>query len=149
MRWPHAGEPPMAPVIPVVRLEPGVSLNGLAPGGIRILARVDDATKIIQQDIVITSGTDRHTRGRHPKGEALDLRTKDYDIPTIVKLLRFLTDTLGPRFTALYEVPVPSSDLMLRRVETVNPAATGPHIHVQVKKGTTYPPDDAGDDLHA
>lgn len=128
------------PLVPVVRCEPGVSLEGLAPGGIRILARVDQATGIIGKDIWITSGTDSHTTGQHPAGNALDLKTIRYDVPTTIRLFRFLADALGPRFTVLYECPVPPADGLLAKIATVNPHATGPHLHVQVKKGTVYPP---------
>jgi hypothetical protein len=131
----------MSDFIPVLRAEADVAFACIAPGGFRILAALDLATKMLGRDLVLTSGTDSHATGRHPVGEAFDVRTKDFDVPTVLRLYRTLTDLLGVRFTVLYEVPIAPSDHMLAKIATVNPHATGPHLHVQVKKGTQYPPD--------
>lgn len=131
----------MSAAIPVLRAEPDVEFRRIAPGGFRILAALDHATSVLGRDLVITSGTDSHGAGRHPVGEAFDVRTRDLDVPSIVRLLRVVQDGLGPRFTVLYETPVPPTDPILARFATVNPHATGEHLHAQVRKGTKYPPE--------
>ena len=67
-------------------------------------------------EVVITSGTDgvHKPTSRHYKGEAVDIRTSNLP-KTFQKLL---SAALGPRFTVLDE---------------------GDHLHVQPRKGTTYP----------
>ncbi|WP_460292378.1 hypothetical protein, partial [Bacillus cereus] len=60
----------------VVRLKPGVKLDGLAPAGIRILAAIDAAAQVLKRDLTVTCGTEGHPpTDPHTCGEALDLRT--------------------------------------------------------------------------
>ena len=69
-------------------------------------------------EVVITSGTDgvHKPNSRHYKGEAVDIRTANLPDPGAFQKL--LSDALGQQFTVLDE---------------------GDHLHVQPRKGTTYP----------
>ena len=128
--------------IPVLRVaDASVKFSTIAPGGFRILAALDSATKVLGFDLILTSGTDSHAAGKHPIGEAYDVSVKGLAIPVIAKAQRFLRQTLGERFTVLYEVPLTPTDPGEAALAFVNPRATGKHLHLQVRKGTTYPPD--------
>lgn len=127
-------------IVPVLRQGDGVEFSVIAPGGFRILAALDHCTQVIDRDLVITAGTDHHHDGRHVTGEAFDVRVKDFDVPTILRLRQTAAAILGPRFTVLYEVPSEPTDPQLKAIAFVNGAASGPHLHVQVKRGTVYPP---------
>ena len=129
---------------PVLRCSVGTKFDQIAPGGFRILAALDAACQAIEHDLTITAGTNDHEQGRHPLGEAYDVRTRDLTSAQILRLLRILTSTLGPAFTVLYERPTPEPDAALAAVAFINPHASGPHLHVQVKKGTWYPPQPTG-----
>ena len=65
---------------------------------------------------------------------ALDVRTSaltDDETLTVYDNLRKL---LGYEFTVLYEVPAKPAGV-LAGIAYVNPAASGPHFHLQVRKG--------------
>ena len=126
--------------IPVLRHRPDVRFNKIAPAGFRILAALDKATKVIGFDLEITSGTDSHTSGQHPLGQAYDVSVKGMTIPVIARLKKFLQQELGERFTVLYEVPDLVTDADEALIAYVNPDASGKHLHLQVRKGTVYPP---------
>lgn len=129
-------------MLPCLRHTPNVTFERIAPGGFRILAALDDATQTIGQDLTITAGTNDHATGRHPLGEAFDIRSKDLDVATILRVYDVLHVRLGPLFTVLYETPTVPSDARLRPIATVNPKASAEHFHVQVKRHTDYPPAD-------
>lgn len=132
--------------IPCLRVGQGVKFDHIAPAGFRILAALDGATKVLSADLEITSGTDSHAAGRHPAGEAYDVSVKGFTVPQVVKVRRFLMQTLGGRFTVLYETPVRPSDPDLLAIAFVNPDATGPHLHLQPVKGTVWPPEEPVND---
>lgn len=136
-----------------VRFKPGAAVHVLAPAGIRILAAIDWAAQAAGIVLTITSGSE--SRGRKPEdphmtGEAFDLSVTDLRGQQIVSLFRHMRQHLGPAFTVLYEVPTMPEDQsnleseVLRSIAYVNPNATAPHIHIQRKKGTTWPPADDG-----
>lgn len=128
-------------MIPVVRCKPGARFDVIAPGGFRILAAIDGAARIIGQDIVIAAGTNDHSGvSRHLIGEAYDISVRDFPMQTLETLIRYLTQFLGPHFTVFYETPEKPTDHDFAKIAIVNPAATGPHLHIQVKKGDLYPP---------
>ena len=77
----------------------------------------------------------------HTLGEAADVSVKGLSADQIEMVLMALRSTLGPLFTVLYEVPKVPSDPTLRPIAYVNVDATGPHLHVQRKKGTIFPPE--------
>ena len=128
--------------IPVVRCKKGVQFAVIAPGGFRILAKLDELSKVIGQDVWITAGTNDHSKGRHPIGEAYDVSVQGWMPAVIVRAVEHLRHVLGERFTVLYETPTTPADPVLARIATVNPHATAPHLHAQVKKDTNYPPVD-------
>lgn len=130
-------------MVPVLRATSDVTLKP-APGGFRILAALDAATKVLGRDLVLTAGTNDHTTGRHPLGEAYDVRTRDLNTPEILRLVEYLGHALGERFYVSYEVPTKPDDPALAAIAVVNQAATGQHIHIQVRRGTVYPPIEKG-----
>lgn len=112
-------------MIPVVRVKDGVEFTLIAPGGARILAALDYVAGQIAHDLTITSACDGAHSGSddpHHRGEAYDVRTKD--LPDKQLALSTLESFLGERFFAWIE-----------DADTDNE-----HIHVQVRKGTVYPP---------
>jgi hypothetical protein len=120
-------------MIPCIRVKEGVSFATIAPGGFRILAALESAADHIAHDITITSGCDGAHSGEsdpHHRGEAYDVRTKD--LPDKQLALNAIKDFLaipegqqeGSRFFAWIE----------------NEGQDNEHIHVQVRKGTVYPP---------
>jgi hypothetical protein len=129
-------------MVGIVRVKDGVRFDQIAPGGFRILAAIDACAQLCGVDLVITSGTDGHTTGRHPSGEAYDLRMPAGGDAKAVIVVRTLRQILGPNFTAWVE----SSDLArlsdpaIAEVAYVNPAATAEHIHIQVRRGVVFPP---------
>ena len=129
--------------VPVLSCKPGCTLDPMAPGGLRLINACDRATMALGHSLVITAGTNGHTTGRHVKGEALDVSVKGLTAHQVVALSRFLKGILGERFTVLYEAPTRPLDPALRLISFVNPKATGRHLHLQVKKGTVFPPTDA------
>ena len=136
-------------MVPCLRHTPDTKFARIAPGGFRLLAALDHATQVIGQDLVITAGTNDHTTGRHPQGEAFDVRVRGLDVPTILRLVQVLKATLGQRFTVLYEVPSHPDDPQLAAIATINHKASGPHLHLQPVKGSVYPPPDEGGTLRA
>lgn len=126
--------------VSVLRCAEGVAFARISPAGFRILAALDHATQVVGRDLIITAGTNDHTSGPHVRGEAYDVRTKDLDVPTILKLKTRLEAMLGMRFTVLYETPFVPTDPDLKRIAYVNGDATGEHLHIQPLKGSTYPP---------
>lgn len=106
----------------VVRVKDGVLFTKIAPGGFRILAAIDNASS--HEDLVITSACDGEHSGPndpHHRGEAYDVRT--YDLNDKQGVLEAIQQFLGDRFYAFLESPDTDNE----------------HIHIQVKKGTTFP----------
>lgn len=125
----------------VVRCLPSVVLTGLAPAGIRLLSALDLMAQTIRRDLTVTCGLEAHTEGAHPRGEALDVRTRDLSEPQILVLVDGLKKVLGRDFTVLYEVPTKPVGA-LAPISFVNAGATGPHLHLQLKKGFgKWPPE--------
>lgn len=132
----------MSASVPVLRAKPGVTFAPIEPAGFRILAAIDNLSRVLGLDIWITSGSDSHPPGDpHTTGEAYDVSVKDWTVPVTLKAITFLRQVLGERFTILYECPSAPSDPQLLAIAYVNGQATGCHLHVQRKKGMVYPPD--------
>lgn len=127
-------------LIPCVRAVP--SATGVpAPAGIRILAALWNVSQSNVMDLWISCGRDGHgPNDPHTLGEAFDVSVKLMDVPTIVKIKKQLDQMLGERFTVLYETHETPSDPMLAAIAYVNADASGPHFHIQRRKGTVYPP---------
>jgi hypothetical protein len=120
-------------MIPVIRVKDGVQFSKIAPGGFRILAAIEYASDQLGHDLTITSGTDGAHSGPndpHHRGEAYDIRTSDLPDPN--QALHLIKDFLaipdgqeqGSWFFAWLE----------------DEGESNQHIHVQVRKGVTYPP---------
>jgi hypothetical protein len=76
-------------------------------------------------EVVITSANDstHAATSRHYSNEALDIRVRNFtDKKQLAKFIIQLEDSLGAKFTVIYEMP----------------GTPNAHIHVQPKKGTTY-----------
>ena len=125
----------------VLRHKATVRFDVIAPAGFRILAALDLAAQECDMELIITCGTDSHTLpDPHCSGEAYEVSVQMLSAQQIAYLKSHLEDTLGPLFTVLYETPKVPSDPTLRSIAFVNIAATGAHMHVQRKKGATFPP---------
>src|SRR6266853_1023663 len=125
----------------VVRVKPGVSFDVIAPGGFRILEALGFVARRCARDLTISCGSEDHPADDpHTRGEAFDVSVAALDIPSIVMVRAELVVQLGPAFTVLYESPTKPTDPRLQLIVYMNAGATAPHLHVQVKKGTAYPP---------
>lgn len=127
----------------VVRARASVRFDLIGPAGFRILSALDQTAQDCHVDLVITSGTDSHAAGAHPLGEAYDVSVQFLSAQQIWDVHASLEALLGPLFTVLYEVPRLPSDPTLRPIAYVNVQATGPHLHIQKRKGLgEFPPPD-------
>lgn len=125
----------------VVRVKPGCRFDGLAPGGIRILGALDTVARAVGLDLVISCGTEGHAPGDpHTLGDAVDVSVHALNVDQVIVVRTQLLALLGPHFTVLYERPDHPTEPRLAAIAYVNPAATAPHLHIQVKRGETYPP---------
>ena len=111
----------------VVRTKAGVAFTVIAPGGFRILSAIDQACAKMGVDFVITSACDGLHSGEsdpHHSGNAYDVRSHDFTNEQKDELLKGVMGILGwDRFYGFLE----------------SPGLPDEHIHIQVKKGTTYP----------
>lgn len=113
----------------------------IAPAGFRILSALDRATELMSTDLLITCGTDSHpSSDPHATGEAYDVSVASLAPNQIVNLKHMLEEDLGTLFTVLFETPTKPVDSRLAPIAYVNKDATGPHLHIQRKRGTIYPP---------
>jgi hypothetical protein len=111
----------------VVKVKDGVSFAIIAPGGFRILSAIDQASRRLVLDLVITSGCDGEHSGPadpHHRGEAYDVRSHDFTPDQKNGILSNIMATLGyENFYGFLEAPGTDNE----------------HFHFQVKKGTVYP----------
>jgi hypothetical protein len=116
----------------------------IAPAGFRILSALDQAAAARGTVLTLTcTNTGHDPTDPHSRGCAYDIRTIDQDIVTLALVVEDLVRTLGPAFTILYEVQEPPAmklPLVLDARLYVNAHATGPHLHIQPKRGTEWPP---------
>lgn len=128
-------------LVPTLRTKNGFKWDVYAPGGFRILSALDQATKIVGVDLELTAGTNDHTTGRHPLGEAFDVSVRGLTVQQILKLVRLLKQLLGERFTVLFECPTMPPEPELAAIAFVNGDATGQHVHIQTAIGASFPPE--------
>jgi len=106
----------------------GVLFTLIAPGGFRILSAIDQTAAKLGVDLIITSGTDGLHSGAddpHHRGEAYDVRSHEFTSDEKDKILAGIMTLLGwDNFYGFLETP----------------GQDGEHWHIQVKKGTAYPP---------
>lgn len=128
----------------VLRIRAGVVVRQIAPAGARILSAVADLATRTSYDWELTCATEGHAAGDpHTRGEAEDFSLKPFpNSAAMAAGFKALRTALGPAYTVLLEYPEPPDDPILAPLATVNPHATGPHIHAQIKKGTTTIPEE-------
>jgi hypothetical protein len=125
----------------VLRHRPSARFAVIRPAGFRILSALDHATTACGIDLEITCGTDDHPEGNpHTLGEAYDVSVRGLAVDTLLILIGYLKARLGPLFTVLYETKTTPADARLAKIASLNAKATGPHLHIQRKRGTRYPP---------
>jgi hypothetical protein len=111
-------------------------VHDLQPAGARILAVLAHVAMLEQCTLTITCGREAHGRTNpHTLGKAFDVRTKDLESTRVLRVYDHARRLLGRDFTVLYEVPVLARAGVLAEIATVNPAASAPHLHIQLRKG--------------
>lgn len=109
-----------------VTVKPGVSFSIIAPGGFAILGAVQMAAYMSSEPLEITSACDGVHSGPddpHHRGEADDIRTHNLGADKKNVLDHIMSFLPPDRFYGFIE----------------DEGQENEHIHVQVKKGTTYP----------
>lgn len=125
----------------VVHAKPSVKFDKILPAGFRILGCLDRLTQLIKRDVFISCGTEAHDVGTpHQTGEAYDISVVGWSGEVIETALNYLRHELGPLFYAQFEVRDVAQDSTPSRIAVSNAAATAPHIHIQRRKATIYPP---------
>lgn len=129
---------------PRLYVKQDVILDGLDPGGCRILSVVALAPLVLGFDQTITCGREGHgPDDPHTLGKALDLRTRGRSPLEIIQMIAYYQQQLGGDFfTTLFEVPVadrPTLDPALLEYvyDKSDPAAQ--HLHLQVRRGKEFP----------
>lgn len=131
------------PPFGVVTVKAGAGFPALAPAGVRILAVLDMYANVSGQSLTVTSGSElrgREASDPHMTGEAVDVSVSNLTSAQVLFLHDFLLSHLGSLFTVLYEVPRNSyAPAVLARIAVQSVNATAPHLHIQRKRGTTWP----------
>lgn len=130
--------------MPRLYLKPGVDLNGLAPGGCRILSIAALAPLVLGFDQLISCGKEGHgPDDPHTHGDAVDLRTRDHSPLEVLQMISYYQQQLGTDlFTVLFEVPEAeraSIDPMLQEYIYLPSDPDAQHLHLQVRKGRVFP----------
>lgn len=111
-----------------------------SPAQCRMINACDTEANATAQDVIVTCAEEGHgPNDPHTLKKAFDIRTKDRSAIQVASMLSSLRLDLGSKFTVIYECPQMPTDSILRTIATVNPKATAPHIHMQVKIGYEYP----------
>ncbi len=119
-----------------IRSRPGVRYEIITPRGLAILGVIMQMSQAMGRDVEITSACDSHSLpDPHARGEAYDISVKGFTEEELLVAHRLMAGRLGAAYTVLYEVPERPAG-PLADMAYVNPHATGPHWHVQVKKGS-------------
>lgn len=130
--------------MPRLTHKPGVVLETILPALGEILAMLAHAAQRWQVDLVISCGNEAHPpTDPHTRGEALDLSIDGWSAAEIAARLGECRGALpADSFTVLFELPqafAPDHPLAaVNRLATINPVATAPHFHLQVRKGVPY-----------
>lgn len=101
---------------------------------------LDSVGRQMSLDLIVTCAEEGHRPDDpHTKKKAFDVRVKDFAPAIILTLYRTLCQQLDRNlWTVLYEVPALPNDALLQQIAYVNPEASGPHLHLQVKRGLDY-----------
>jgi hypothetical protein len=126
----------------VLRFKAGVRITGCpSPAQSRIIGALDTVARAVAFDLMVTCGEEAHgPSDPHTLRKAFDVRAIDLDAPLVIEVFNRLRAELGSRWTVLYETPSRPDDPALLDIAYVNPDASAPHFHIQVLKGTDYPP---------
>ena len=111
----------------VIYVKDGVEFLVIAPGGFVLLSAIQRTATSLGLDLTITSGTDGEHSGPndpHHRGEAYDVRTHGMTPQQKSAVVNSISAFAGPGFYVFLE----------------SPGTDNEHIHGQVAKGTTYPP---------
>lgn len=125
--------------MPSISFKANVRFETLEPAGEHLLACLAMAAIKLKLDLTVTCGTDSHgPTDPHTRGRALDIRTIGLSDDTVVGLYSALSALAGPDFVVLYESPRAVTGPLeaispARRL--VNPKASAPHLHAQLRKG--------------
>ena len=104
----------------------GVLFSRIAPGGFRILSAIDQTAASLDLDLIITSACDGAHSGPmdpHHMGAAYDVRSHNLTQDQKDKVLASIMAILGTPFFGFIE----------------DPGGDNEHLHIQVRKGTSYP----------
>lgn len=132
--------------LPYVVCKDGVNLNPRAPAGAVIDAALVLASALTGLHTLITCGTEGHgPLDVHTSGQARDVRTRDWTPQQILQFIAALKQafhqmTPALEWTVLYESPQTPTDARLVAIAYMNPNASASHLHIQLRKGTSYPP---------
>jgi hypothetical protein len=126
-------------MIPCVKARAGVKFDVIEPGGFALLGAFALAARDLEQDFIITSGTDGEHSGPldpHKLGRAYDLHSKSFENKeaAILTVLRYADASVAPfpldgGFATTYFF------MWLEDAGTANE-----HYHAQVRHGVVYPP---------
>lgn len=117
---------------------PSVVLDPRTAAHDHMLAALEDASALIKVDLVVTCGREGHPpTDPHTRGLALDVRSRNLGEGQISVVYDRLRLRLGPCWTVLYEVKTKPAGALLRAIAYVNPGASAPHFHLQLRKGLT------------
>lgn len=109
----------------MIRVKEGVEFAVVAPGGLMILAALKIASKALDLNLTITSGTDGEHSGPddpHHHGNAYDVRSHDIDPIVCPHVVDAVMQVLGrERFYGFIESPGTSDE----------------HFHFQLRHGAT------------
>lgn len=123
----------------VLRFRSTVQLTVIAPGGAALLAAFVLAAKKLEQDFIVTSGTDGEHTGPldpHKRGEAYDGHSKDFNnkVAVIQLILQLADDSCSP-------FPTSGGWATTYFFGWLEDAGTeNEHFHFQVRHGVEYPP---------
>lgn len=129
----------------LVVIKPGAGFPTLRPAGVKIIQMLQACAELYQVDLTITSGSEARGRAAddpHMTGEAVDVSVSGIPANTLRNIYDALRHNLGTAFTVLYECPpgyAADPHLVASNMVYFSPGATAPHLHIQRRKGTTYP----------
>ena len=133
------------PTIGRVRVKPGVEFTLIASSGFRLLGAIEHAARALGMDVTITSACDGEHSGPtdpHKTGRAYDVRSNNLTDAQASALLEAILDYCrdGDEGPALPVSGIPRSLATLSFFGFIEePDQLNEHIHVQLRKGRTYP----------
>ena len=124
----------------VIRFKLGVELTRMDPAGVRLIGSLDRVARSMPVDLTVTCGCEGHPASDpHTLGRAYDVRTHDLTPDQKDFVLRGMLLDLQESDT---DAPVAVSDgLATTRFFgwLEHPGEDDEHLHVQQRKGVTFP----------